>query len=443
MGNRYLDGAYAPVREEFTTFDLAVTGTLPPWLDGRYLRNGPNPMAADPATYHWFTGEGMVHGIRLRDGSAQWYRNRWVRSRSVAEALGEPAPGGPVSNGMDFACNTNVIGHAGRAFAIVEAGSLPYELNEELDTLGSTDLGGLTGYTAHPKRDPATGELHAVSYHWGWGEEVRYSVIDAEGTVRRTVAIPTTGSPMLHDCALTESNVLIFDLPCDFDLDAAMGGAELPYRWKEGEAARVGVLPRHGDAVDIRWCEVEPCYVFHTLNAYDDGDRVVLDVIRHDRMFATDLHGPNEGPPTLERWLIDPTSGKVIEETLDDRPQEFPRGDERRLGSSHRYGWTVALTAAPDGSVDFGANALIRHDLAKGGSTRRQFGPSTVCGEFIYLTPDEATPEGEGVVMGLVYDADRNVSDLMVLDAASLETLATVHLPARVPNGFHGNWLPA
>src|SRR4051794_1339717 len=113
MANQYLEGNFAPVDHETTTIDLPIDGTLPDWLDGRYLRNGPNPMAADPATYHWFTGEGMVHGLRLRDGKAEWYRNRWVRSEGVADALHEPWPGGPVHGGFDFAPNTNVIGHAG------------------------------------------------------------------------------------------------------------------------------------------------------------------------------------------------------------------------------------------------------------------------------------------------------------------------------------------
>jgi carotenoid cleavage dioxygenase len=163
--NPYLRGSYAPVREEVMAIGLPVSGSIPEELCGRYLRNGPNPVTApDPATYHWFTGDGMVHGIRLRDGVAEWYRNRGVRSAEVARVLGEEPRPGPVHSGMDFAANTNVIGHAGRTFAIVEAGALPYELTDELDTIGPCDFDGtLTGgYTAHPKRDPRSGELYAV-----------------------------------------------------------------------------------------------------------------------------------------------------------------------------------------------------------------------------------------------------------------------------------------
>src|SRR5918997_927269 len=125
MGNDYLAGNYAPVLREHMVTDLAVTGTIPAHLDGRYLRNGPNPIAeVDPDTYHWFTGDGMVHGVRLRDGKAEWYRNRWVRSTRVSEALGEPPAPGERHAGMDTV-NTNVIGHAGRTLALVEAGARP------------------------------------------------------------------------------------------------------------------------------------------------------------------------------------------------------------------------------------------------------------------------------------------------------------------------------
>jgi carotenoid cleavage dioxygenase len=93
--SRYLEGAFAPLHEEYTLTDLDVDGTIPDYLDGRYLRNGPNPIGEiDPELYHWFIGDGMVHGIRIRDGKAEWYRNRWVRGPQTATALGEHAPAG-------------------------------------------------------------------------------------------------------------------------------------------------------------------------------------------------------------------------------------------------------------------------------------------------------------------------------------------------------------
>ena len=443
MGNRYLEGNFAPVSEEVTAVDLSVTGTIPSWLDGRYLRNGPNPTDTDPATYHWFTGHGMVHGVHLRDGNAQWYRNRFVRSAQVASELGEEWKSGPVHAEMDFAANTNVIGHAGRTFAIVEAGARPYELDNELNTIGPCDFDGTLpgGYTAHPKRDPRTGELHAVSYFWGWGNKVQYSVMDRDARVRKVVDVETTGSPMLHDMSLTETYAVIYDLPVVFDLDMAMGGAGLPYRWDNDYPARVGLLPRDGEADDVRWFDVEQCYVFHPLNAYDEGDRVVIELCRFERMFdAAQVIGPDGAPPRLDRWTIDPSAGKVIEEQIDDRPQEFPRVDERVVGLRHRYGYTVAIDQNEE-SFEFRGGSVLRHDLLAGTTQARQLGSGRAPSEFVMVPSSPTAAEDDGVLIGYVHDAARDASDLVMLDAATLETVAEVHLPVRVPYGFHGNWV--
>jgi carotenoid cleavage dioxygenase len=443
MGNRYLAGNFGPVSDEVTVTELAVTGTVPDFLDGRYLRNGPNPIGADPATYHWFTGFGMVHGVRLRDGQAQWYRNRYVRGDDVATALGEaPKPGADI-HFMDFAANTNVIGQAGRTFAIVEAGGRPYELDAELETIGRCDFDGTLpgGYTAHPKRDPRSGELHAVSYFWGWGNKVQYTVMDRDAQVRKVVDIETTGSPMLHDMSLTEKYAVIYDLPVVFDLDMAMTGAGLPYRWDNNYPARVGLLPRDGGAEDVTWFDVEQCYVFHPLNAYDEGDRVVIELCRFERMFdAATILGPDGAPPRLDRWTIDPSAGKVIEEQIDDRPQEFPRVDERVVGLRHRYGYTVAIDAGQD-SFEFKGGSVLRHDLVADTTLAHSFGARRAPSEFVMVASSPDAAEDEGILMGYVYDGERDASDLVMLDAATLDDVAAIHLPVRVPYGFHGNWI--
>jgi carotenoid cleavage dioxygenase len=444
----YLQRNMAPVHEEHTATELPVTGTLPAHLDGRYVRNGPNPVGeVDPANYHWFMGDGMVHGVRLRDGKAEWYRNRFVRSSSVAAALGEEPRPGPIHEGMDFAPNTHVIGQAGRTFAVVEAGSRPYELTDELDTIGPCDFDGTLpgGYTPHPHRDPETGELHGVSYFFGWGNKVQYSVIDVAGKVRHTVDIPVTGSPMVHDFSLTENHIVIYDLPVTFSMERVEVG--FPYAWDPDYPSRVGVMPREGGADDVRWFDVDPCYVFHTLNAYEDGDRIVLDVVRHQKMFATDLNGPNEGDSQLHRWVVDMAAGKVLEERLDDRSEEFPRIDERRTGRHHRYGYALGLAgnsaSNPYAGVGIVPASIVKHDLEAGTSEERGFGPGTEPGEFVFVPNGPDTAEDDGVLMGYVYDADDDRSDLLVVDAATLDTVATVHLPVRVPHGFHGNWIPS
>ncbi|ANW22669.1 carotenoid oxygenase family protein [Streptomyces clavuligerus] len=481
MGNEYVEGNYAPVRTEHTVTELKATGRIPEYLDGRYVRNGPNPIAdVDPDAYHWFMGDGMVHGVRIRDGRAEWYRNRWVRTSRMRMAAGEISRPPNHRAGVElYGANTNVIRHAGHDLALVEGGIASYELDHELDTMGPWDFGGTLpgGYTAHPKADPVTGELHAVTHYFGQGNRVRYSVIGTDGRARRTVDIQVPGMPMMHDFSLTEKYVVLYDLPVTFDARqaariavprplrplrpaaalvlsalvgrvrvpdpiAAMVGARmranenLPFRWNPRHQARIGLMPREGGSSDVRWFEVEPCYVFHTLNAHDAGDTVVLDVVRHPRMFVKDLHGPNEGTAALHRWTVHPAAGKVVEARLDDRPQEFPRVDDRVVGRPHRYGYAMgALTGA------IPTDAVLKHDLRAGTVTSRALGRGKEAGEFVFVPSRPDAAEDEGVLMGFVYDATTGHSDLVLLDAATLETVATVGLPVRVPHGFHGNWL--
>ncbi|MGI8336469.1 carotenoid oxygenase family protein [Actinomadura scrupuli] len=450
MADRHLEGLLAPVTEEVTAYDLPVSGRIPAGLHGRYLRNGPNPLGLeDPEAYHLFLGDGMVHGVRLRDGKAEWYRNRWVRSRSVSAKLNEPWPAGPVFQNMDWAPNTHVIGHAGRTFALVEAGPRPYELSYELDTLGPCDFGtaggrGLPGgYTAHTKRDPLTGDLHAIAYFFGW-EYLQHVVVDAAGAVRRTVNIPVSDGPMVHDFALTQRYVVVYDLPITFSLDMALGGSLLPYAWNDAHPARIGLLPKDppddGTTPEVTWFDIDPCFVFHTLNAYDDGDRVVVDLAKFPRMLQ---HGRLEGnpPPVLDRWTIDPVAGKVLQETLDDRGQEFPRVDERVVSVPHRYGYTVSS----DGVVDMLAGeAMLKRDYSTGSTEVRPFPRGSGVGEAVFAPAAPDAAEDDGYVMAFVFDPARGATDLVIVAARDFtgEPVAVVHLPVRVPMGFHGSWVP-
>lgn len=458
--NRYLQDSFAPVADELTATDLPVTGELPEHLDGRYVRIGPNP-ADDPGeAHHWFLGAGMAHGVRLEGGRARWYRNRWVRP-----------------DGDDFAPNTNVVRHAGRTMALVEGGSAPYELDDELDTVGRCDFAGdlRAGYTAHPHEDPLTGELHAVSYAWTRGNRVDHSVLDASGRLVRQLEVPVHGSPMMHDCALTESYVVLYDLPVVFDKHRATasmsrlarvparaalnrvigrnplpdavvaqlsrGGAPttLPYTWDDDYPARIGLLPRDAtDGSQVRWFEIDPCYVFHTLNAYEipETGEVVVDVVRHDKMFATSLLGPDEGPASLTRFTLDLASGKATEHRFDEHSQEFPRYDERLTGRRHRYGYAVGFESGALGDT------VLRHDTVAGTTAVRRLGPGREAGELVFVPSSPDAAEHDGVLMGYVHDRGTGLSELRVLDAATLDDVASVGLPGRVPTGFHGNWLP-
>ncbi|WP_420623622.1 carotenoid oxygenase family protein [Candidatus Poriferisodalis sp.] len=442
--SNYTEGNFARVTEEVTAFDLEVIGEIPAAFEGRYLRNGPNPVVpTDPATSHWFTGTGMVHGVRLRDGRAEWYRNRWVRGHDVTELFGEPAVPGP-TRGLDFSPNTSVGGYAGTTWALVEAGALPVEIGYELDTVCRNDFFGSlqTGFTAHPKVDPSTGEMHAVCYAWqDLLDHIEYVVIGTDGQVRTTVDIPLPGMSMIHDMSLTENYAVVYDLPVTVDLDIALSGkSSFPFRWDPGYGARVGLLPRNGTADEIIWCDVGLCYVFHPLNAYEDADgRVVIDLCRYDKMFDRDLLGPaGDSSPTLDRWTIDPTSRQVTEERVDDRFHEFPQVRSDRTTRKHRFGYTVGVG---DGLIG-GANYKIDYDT--GIALFHDHGPGRGSGEAVFVPDPGGIAEDDGWLISFVYDETTDGSELVILDASDLSRspVARVPLPQRVPYGFHGNWVP-
>jgi carotenoid cleavage dioxygenase len=442
-GNPFLTGIHTPMDEEFTLTDLAVTGQIPAGLSGRYLRIGPNPVAANPASYHWFIGDGMVHGIAIADGQAQWYRNRWIRSNEVAKARGTaPAPGPR----LDFdTVNTNVIAIGGRCFATVEAGSYPVELGETLDDQRFNPFDGtLEGaFTAHPHRDPNTGEHHAICYRGSDPENIHHVVIDAAGQVTREAPIAVQHGPMIHDCAITRSFVIILDLPVTFSMKEMIAGHGLPYRWNPDHVARVGLMPRDGGQEDIIWCPVAPCYAFHVANAYDTADgQVVLDLCVYDTMFEGGAQGPDTRSRGLHRWTIDPATRAVETRIIDAAPQEFPRIDERYVGQPYRHAWTLAL---PIDDIDrlVGTTELYAHDLHTGERQVHDFGPGRHPGEFVFVPESDDSPQGAGWLIGFVIDIATQTTDLIILDARHFEAapVATVHLPHRVPPGFHGNWI--
>jgi carotenoid cleavage dioxygenase len=443
--NRYLVGNFGPVKEEVDAVDLPVTGSLPPELNGRLLRIGPNPIAEqDPATYHWFTGDGMLHAVHLRDGQAVSYRNRWVRTDQACDALGEPRVGGadeswPMGSAVS---NTHVVPHAGRIFALVE-NALPMEVDGDLNTLGRWDYNGAlrSAMTAHPKVDPETGELLFFGYDIFGPPYLRFHVADASGALVRSEAIDIPGPAMIHDFAITKDHVVFFDLPVVFDMDLVASGM-FPFGWKpDTYGARVGVMPRSGGNADVQWVDVEPCYVFHPLNAYDDGDRVVVDVVRHQSMFASDKNGPSGGQPTLDRWTIDLNARKVLEERVSDHPQEFPRIDDRLAGRRHRYGYGTYFGTDGNGVA---LGGLVKHDLVAGTSQIHDFGPGLSASEGVFVPASDNAGEDEGWVLSVVYDDAAGSSSLAVLDATDFAAapVATVSLPQRVPFGFHGNWVP-
>jgi len=426
--NPYLRGNYAPVTEELTAFDLLVIGTIPADLEGRWLRNGPNPGPdIDVATHHWFLGAGMVHGVRLRGGRAEWYRNRHVAG----------------SDG--FGPNTNIGGFAGTTWAMVEAGTPPVELGYDLETRGANPFGGTlpNGFSAHPKYDPTTGELHAMAYHWPdlW-DHVQYVVVAGDGRVSKVVDVPVADMPMIHDMSLTATRAVVYDLPVTVNLDVVAAGSPWPFTWAPDRAARVGLLPRSGTADDIIWCDVDPCYVFHPLNAYDAEDgTVVVDLCRYERMMDSDRRGPfTDCSATFDRWVIDPVSRRVAETRLDDRLQEFTRHNPDVGLRRHRYGYTSEVTIDEPNLH----GAIIKIDVEAGTTEAHEFGPGRGGAEPVVVPKADGVAEDDAWILTVVHDATTDASELCILDAGDItgDAVARIGLPQRVPFGFHGNWVP-
>jgi carotenoid cleavage dioxygenase len=439
--NRYLVGNYAPVEREVTAFDLPVIGELPADLCGRYLRNGPNPLGpVDPATHHWFLGDGMVHGVRLREGRAEWYRNRYVGSRQVSHLRGEPDIPGPNWSGTPIGANTNVGGFAGTTWAMVEAGPAPVELTYELETICRNDFfGTLPGaFTAHPKVCPRTGEMHAIVYGWPhWMDHVQYVVVAPDGRVRRTVDVPVPGMTMIHDMSLTERFAVVYDMPVTVDIELAFAG-RFPFRWNPDYGSRVGFLPREGEAADIVWVEVPLCYSFHPMNAYDLPDgRVVIDLCVYDSMFENELNGPfGSGFGRLERWTLDPVARTCSTVVLDERASEFPRHRGSLTAQPYRFGYYARPSESPEWPT-------AKIDLQTGVVTDLDHGPGRGAGEPVFVSRPDATAEDDGWLVTLVHDVPRESAELVVIDAQDLAAgpVARVLLPQRVPYGFHGNWV--
>jgi len=445
--NPFLNGIHTPMSSEKTLYSLRVEGEIPASLNGRYLRIGPNPIGhTDPRSHHWFLGDGMTHGIKLEGGKAAWYRNRWVRSTAVSKALNEAPIPGPRRGTADNA-NTNIIGHAGRTYALVEAGAWPVELNDELETIAHNPFDGTldVSFSAHPHLDRDTRELHTVCYDASVKHKVWHVVVDSAGKVIRQEAIPVEGGPTIHDCQITQKYVLVFDLPATVSMKKMLAGYPLPFEWNPSRPARVGLCPRAGSAADTIWCDVDPCYVFHTANAYETEDgEVIVDVVAHDSMYARSNMGPDSKRSCFERWTIDPTIKQVVRKVIHDQNQEFPRYDERLSGKAYRYAYSVGLPSEDYNELSIGATTLYKHDLAQSTTETHDFGANRYPGEFVFVARSDDAKEDEGWLVGFVVDLNDEHSELVILNAEKFtdHPTAKIHIPHRIPPGFHGNWVP-
>ncbi|MEM9067268.1 MAG: carotenoid oxygenase family protein [Myxococcota bacterium] len=438
---RYQVVPLMPISVESTHTEFVVDGAIPETLSGLYVRNGPNALGDAPPFLHYFSGEGMLHGVRLHEGRAEWYRSRVVRGGQVAERLGEPDIGGPVAHEVDASPNTNVIRLDGKLYATIEGGANPVALSSTLDSLHRSDFdGALTfGFTGHHKTDPESGEIFGVVYSKALPLAAQVVRLSPEGALLHSVEVPLAGATQIHDMAITKNYVIILDLSVVFD-PVLLERTTLPIRWDGEKACRVGVMPKDGGASAVRWFDLEPCYAYHTLNAYeDDRGNVVVDVSRYPRAAERDLFGPlGDSLPTLDRWVLtmDGSTTRAVETRLSELPLDFLQVNPNVVGRRHRYAYAV------EASLDPAFGGWVRVDTETGETLRQDLGGSW-CSELTFVP--RGTDEDDGWLLGFAFLPERRRSRLVILDASSFgsDPVASIWIPdLHVPIGTHGGWFP-
>ncbi|REJ74011.1 MAG: 9-cis-epoxycarotenoid dioxygenase [Acidobacteria bacterium] len=473
--NPFLKGNFAPISEEITAEDLPVIGELPQGLEGMFVRNGPNSQFPPKGRYHWFDGDGMLHGVRLEDGRAS-YRNRWVRTFGFEmEQAAKTALWTGLTEMPNFAdpphgkmfkntANTALAWHQGRLFALQEGGNPHLIEVPSLRTVGEHDFAGRLShaFTAHPKVCPQTGEMVFFGYSVMGAPYLNYSVVSEGGELASTEPIDLARPVMMHDFAVTATHTIFMDLPLVFDPMRLAEGLS-PFHFDEDSPSRFGIVPRHGGNADVRWFEAPPCYVFHTLNAWNETnargeEEVVLVACRMPRTdvatppgHSTDgpAHGNGDGRAARSpeeagrphRWRFNLTTGAVSEEQLDDLASDFPRHDPRAMGRRHRYGYTALIELGGD-ETRARFEGLSKIDLDSGATRRTRFGAGRFGGEAVFAPRPGGQGEDDGWLLTIVRDERERRSELCVWDAREMgDPVARVLLPQRVPYGFHAEWL--
>ena len=452
-----LRGNYAPIRMECDIDDVIVRGELPADLDITYYRNGPDPQFPPMGEHHWFAGDGMLHMFNIHNGRVR-YRNRWARTgKWIAERREGRSlvnPFNPMANDPaaaqakdDGLANTNVVWHGGKLLAL-EEGHAPFEINpDSLDSVGAWRFDGqLEGpMTAHPKIDPATGEMLFFGYMAAgmFTPDVSYQRIDVNGRLVQSERFEAPYASMMHDFIVTTEHVVFPVFPVTASLERAMGGGP-PLAWEPDKGTHLAVMRRDGSVSDIRWFETDPCYVFHPMNAFTDGSRIIAHVMQFDEV---PLFPNVDGTPTapaearLTEWVIDlaDNSNGISRRHLDDIAGEFPRLDERFACGTYSHGYYAGVV---DGNPALSFNALVHHDFAHDRRSQYVLPDGGTTGEPVFVPRSNDAGEGDGYLLSVVHRGGENRSDLAFFDAENLADgpIACAELPHRVPYGFHGNW---
>lgn len=437
---------FGPVSVENELPSLAITGSVPHALNGMLLRNGPNPLH-DQGAGHWFEGDGMLHAFSFAGGHVS-YRNRWIRTPRWLAAQLAPPGALPVDDAGSVA-NTNVLLHAGRLLALEEA-HLPLRVQgANCAPAVPDDSGGALAapFTAHPKIDPATGELVFFGYGTpdGLGNGMSWGRIDSAGIVQRFERFSAPCASMVHDFAVTGQHVLFPVMPLVGNLARATAGGP-PFAWEPERGAFLGLMRRDAGVASLDWREAPLGHVFHVMNAWDDGRRVQIDLMHADvpALFTRPDGQPVAGDSDayLTRWTFDldrRSRGHSVER-LCHIPGEFPRIDDRFAGTAHRHGWFVG-----DGASGEPFACLVHLDHTDGRLDVFALPPGDCASEAVFVPRSPEAAEADGWLLCVVYRGRTDLSDLLVFEAQHVGAgpIASVHVPCRVPNGFHGNWIDA
>ena len=432
-------GNFPPVSEEVVETDLIVEGSIPSDLNGYYYRNGPNSWKGP--SRHFFFGDGMIHGVKLENGQAKWYRNRYVETPFLyGESSNFKTAMDPAANQS----NVSLIYHGGKLLSLGEAG-LPYEMNpEDLSTRAPYSFDGkLAGaMTAHPKIDPDSGELFFFGYN-AVRPYLTYYRVNAEGELVQKEVLETSGPALMHDFAMTENYVIFMELPIVFSWFAMLKGEALPFSWNKKAPSRIGVMPKTGSSQDLKWFDVDPAFVFHVMNAYEQDDNCILDVARYDQLW---VNGSSDFdyPATLSRYTLGINSGRSSMEQVASNRMEFPQINRNFSGRNYRYGYSLGVIVVGSGDNRHETiGSILKHDLLSGDVQTFDVGDGAIPGEPFFVPASGGGNEDDGYLLSYVYSPHNHATSLWIMDAHNIsQVLAKVELAARVPQGFHGLWLP-
>jgi len=454
-------GINAPSRIEIDLHDLEVEGELPRELRGAFYRVAPDrqypprfhddvPFNADGTISRFLFDNGRVH---LRHRYVQ--TERWKLERAAGRALfgkyRNPFTDDPSVRGRDRnLANTMPLVFNQTLFALRED-SPPIAMDPiTLETQGNWDFGGTLKwptFTAHPKRDPVTGQWIAFGYsaRGRFSRDTVYYEISADGRITHEVEFEVPYYCMLHDFGVTEHYAVFPVIPqCGVGEEALKAGRPY-YAWDPTKDIYLGVLPRGGNASDLRWFKAPNQFCSHVMNAFDDGTKVYIDVPRAEsNMFPFFPEPGKSWDPTkaasrLTRWCIDMRSrGDAFEsaEQLTDYVGEFPRVDDRYQTRPYRHGWLLGF--------DFARSSLGHVDHATGKTKVWNAPPETTVQEPCFVPKRADSAEGEGYILQVATRIKEMRTDVFVLDALRIDEgpIATIRLPLRLRPGYHGSWTP-